>query len=70
MKPEETVVLIRHRLEQAETALEDARFLLERNRSTQSIINRSDYAMFYAALALLQYGGHVPMKHTGVLSPL
>jgi hypothetical protein len=32
----------------------DARFLLDGNRGPQSIVNRSYYAMFYAALALMQ----------------
>ncbi len=38
------------------------------NRSPQSIINRAYYAMFYAALALLQKIGKFPSKHTGVIS--
>jgi uncharacterized protein (UPF0332 family) len=60
--------MVRYRLEQAQTALEDARFLLENGRSAQSIINRAYYAMFYAVLALLQQGGNVPRKHAGVIS--
>ena len=68
MKEEEINSLIKFRLEQAETALEDARFLLEGDRSPQSIVNRAYYAMFYAALALLQKIGKVPLKHTGVIS--
>lgn len=55
-------------MEQAQSALDDAKFLLEGNRSPQSIINRSFYAMFYAALALLQKIGKVPSKHAGVIS--
>src|SRR4030042_5444393 len=65
---EEISALIRYRIEQAQTAVEDARFLLEGNRSPQSIVNRSYYAMFYAALALLQKIGKVPSKHSGVIS--
>jgi uncharacterized protein (UPF0332 family) len=65
---EEISALVRYRLEQAQTAIEDARFLLEGNRSPQSIVNRSYYAMFYSALALLQKIGKVPSKHTGVIS--
>lgn len=53
MKSEEIDQLITYRLEQAEVSLEDARFLLNGNRSPQSIVNRSYYAMFYASLALL-----------------
>lgn len=68
MKQEEIEVLIKYRLEQARTALDDARYLLEGQRSPQGIINRSYYAMFYAALALLQKAGKIPSKHAGVIS--
>ena len=53
MKPDDIKILIRYRLEQAQVALDDAKYLLEGGRSSQSIVNRSYYAMFYAALALL-----------------
>lgn len=62
MKQEEVELLIRYRLEQAQTALDDARYLLEGQRSPQGIINRSYYAMFYAAIALLQKIGKIPSK--------
>lgn len=68
MKEEEIADLVRHRIEQAQTALDDAAYLLDGNRSPQSIVNRAYYAMFYAALALLQKAGKVPSKHTGVIS--
>jgi uncharacterized protein (UPF0332 family) len=68
MKEEEITSLIKYRLEQAQTALEDARFLFEGDRSPQSIVNRGYYAIFYAALALLQKISKVPSKHTGVIS--
>jgi uncharacterized protein (UPF0332 family) len=68
MKADHIGVLVKHRLEQAGTALEDARFLLDGERSPQSIINRSYYAMFYAVLALLQTIDKVPSKHAGVIS--
>ena len=68
MKKEEIASLIRYRLEQAQIALDDAKFLLDGNRSPQSIVNRAYYAMFYATLALLQKIGKVPSKHTGVIS--
>jgi uncharacterized protein (UPF0332 family) len=68
VKEEELASLIKFRLEQAETALEDGRFLLEGDRSPQSIVNRAYYAMFYAALALLQKIGKIPSKHIGVVS--
>ena len=68
MKQEEIEVLINYRLEQAQTALDDGRYLLEGQRSPQGIINRSYYAMFYAAIALLQKIGRIPSKHAGVIS--
>jgi len=63
MKEDEIQILTQYRLEQARTALNDARFLLEGRRSPQSIVNRAYYAMFYAALALLQKIGKIPSKH-------
>jgi uncharacterized protein (UPF0332 family) len=68
LKKEDIASLIKYRLEQAQTALNDARFLLEGDRSPQSIVNRAYYAMFYSALALLQNIGMVPSKHTGAIS--
>ncbi|HPD15725.1 MAG TPA: HEPN domain-containing protein [Planctomycetota bacterium] len=58
---------MRYRLDQARTALADAKCLLDGSGSPQSIINRSYYAMFYAVLALLQRTGTVPSRHTGVI---
>ena len=68
MNREEILALVNYRLEQAQTALEDGKFLIKGGRSPQSIVNRAYYAMFYAALALLQKVGKVPSKHTGVIS--
>ena len=68
MKSEEIEILIKHRLEQAWEALDDAKYLIDGNRSPQSIVNRSYYAMFYAALALLQKISKAPSKHSGVIS--
>lgn len=68
MREEDIFSLIKHRLDQARTALDDAQYLLEGNRSPQSIVNRSFYAMFYGALALLQKIGKIPSKHSGVIS--
>ena len=68
MKNDDINILIKHRLDQAQTALDDAKFLFEGKRSSQSIVNRAYYAMFYAVLALLQKIGKVPSKHTGVIS--
>lgn len=68
MKDEDVRALLKYRLDQAQAALDDAKYLLEGKRSAQSIVNRTYYAMFYAALALLQKSGKVPSKHTGVIS--
>jgi uncharacterized protein (UPF0332 family) len=68
MKDDEVFDLVRYRLEQAQVALDDAQFLMDGNRSPQSVFNRSYYAMFYSALALLQKIGKIPSKHTGVIS--
>jgi len=68
VKEDEIADLVRHRIEQAQTALDDAAYLLDGKRSPQSIVNRAYYAMFYAVLALLQKAGKVPSKHTGVIS--
>jgi uncharacterized protein (UPF0332 family) len=68
MKGEHIDILILHRLEQARNALNDAHILLEHNGSSQSIVNRAYYGMFYSALALLQKIGSIPSKHTGVIS--
>lgn len=68
MKSEEIEILIKHRLEQAQEALDDAKYLIDGERSPQSIVNRSYYAMFYAALALLQKISKAPSKHSGVIS--
>jgi len=60
--------LVRYRLEQAYEAIEDARLLLDSERSSISIVNRAYYAMFYAVLALLQTIGKVPHKHAGAIA--
>jgi len=68
VKSDEIKILIKYRLEQAQTALDDAKYMIDGNRSPQSIVNRSYYAMFYAVLALLQKISKVPSKHSGVIS--
>lgn len=68
MTTPENAALVRYRLEQADAALDDAKFLLDGNRSPHGIVNRAYYAMFYAALALLQRTGRAPSKHAGVIS--
>jgi uncharacterized protein (UPF0332 family) len=68
MKNGEVCLLVRYRLEEAQGALRDADILIKGEGSAISVINRSYYAMFYAALALLQTIGKTSSKHTGVLS--
>ena len=68
MKDEEILVLIKHRLAQAEETLKDAKVLLAEDCSSRSIVNRAYYAMFYAVLALLQKIGKAPRKHSGAIS--
>ena len=68
MKHKEIEILVKHRIEQAREALDDAKYLIDGNRSPQSIVNRSYYAMFYVALALLQMISRAPSKHSGVIS--
>lgn len=68
MNPEHNESMIAHRMKQSIDTLSDARFLLDNNRSSWSIINRSYYGMFYAALALLQTIGEITSKHSGVIS--
>ncbi|MBI5815716.1 MAG: HEPN domain-containing protein [Nitrospinae bacterium] len=60
--------LVQLRLKQASDAINDATFLLDQRRSSQSVVNRAYYAMFYSALALLQYVSKAPSKHSGVIS--
>jgi len=57
-----------YRLQQAEEFFDEARYLLEGNKSPRSIINRIYYAMFYAILALLIFEPFSSSKHTGVIS--
>ena len=54
-----------YRLQQAEESFDEARYLLEGNKSPRSIINRIYYAMFYAILALLIFEPFSISKHTG-----
>lgn len=68
MTPEEQSILRTYRLEQADTALKDARLLVAYSGSALGIINRAYYAMFYATLALLQDRSSVPSKHSGVIT--
>ncbi|HOC67696.1 MAG TPA: HEPN domain-containing protein [Candidatus Hydrogenedentes bacterium] len=69
MKREEAIaVLVNYRMEQAFSAIEDAKCLEEGKGSVRSIINRSYYAMFYALLALLLVEGKSYSRHSGVIT--
>jgi uncharacterized protein (UPF0332 family) len=68
MKKDDAIAeLIHYRMQQAETTVADAHCLLNGNGSPQSVINRSYYAMFYAALALMLRIGKTFSKHSGVI---
>jgi len=45
--------LISYRMTQAKESLDEARYLLEGDKSLRSVANRIYYSMFYAVLALL-----------------
>ena len=60
--------LIKYRIDGANEALHDARVLKENGGSPASIVNRSYYSVFYAALALLVTVDTEPSKHSGVLA--
>jgi len=62
------LALIQHHFERACITLRDAQNLHKTEGSPVSIVNRSYYAMFYAALALLASVDQEASKHTGVLS--
>jgi uncharacterized protein (UPF0332 family) len=68
MKSQDIKTLVQHRLNQAIESLGEADVLARTGKSPRSVINRCYYAMFYAALALLQTIGKISPKHTGVLS--
>ncbi len=60
--------LVKYRLECAREALHDAHVLNENGGSAVSVVNRSYYSVFYAALALLVTVDVEPTKHAGVLA--
>ncbi|MBT3603807.1 MAG: HEPN domain-containing protein [Candidatus Latescibacteria bacterium] len=68
MSTKDIQVLVQGRMQQAKESLDDGFFLREANRSNRTIVNRTYYAAFYAALALLQTINFTPRKHSGVLS--
>ena len=60
--------LIQYRIERAHATLKDAHNLFSQNSTPASVVNRSYYSMFYAALALLATIGQQSSKHQGVLA--
>jgi len=68
MTDEKKNLLALHRLQQAKESVEEARYLLEGEKSPRSVANRIYYGMFYAVLALLIYEPYSSSRHSGVLS--
>lgn len=60
--------LVGYRLERADKSLKEAEFLLSGNMSLESVMNRLYYAMFYAALGLLEEKDMGTSKHSQVIS--
>jgi len=60
--------IVKYRIEQAKESITDTNILLHSGGSLRSVINRSYYAMFYAALALIAAKGTGSSKHSGVIS--
>ena len=65
---EELKAILKYRLKQADESIKEAEILLNSGGSFRSVINRSYYAMFYSALALISQKGTGTSKHSGVLS--
>lgn len=64
---EETLTLIKYRLERAHESLEEAKILFEREFAN-TFVNRLYYSCFYAVSALLLTKGLFSAKHSGVRS--
>lgn len=62
----EKKALIQYRMKRASLSLLDAQLLYKQGGDPSGIVNRSYYAMFYAALAMLVTIGQQPSKHQGV----
>lgn len=65
---EELHALINYRLKQADESIQEARVLLQEGMSLRAVMNRLYYALFYAALALLQKKQIGTSKHSGVIA--
>jgi len=63
---QEVVDLIKYRLEKARNTLLDAKKYIK-DATSESVVNRIYYAMFYAVNALLMTKGFSSSKHAGVL---
>lgn len=61
------LTLIQYRLDLAREVLADAQKLIKAQDSSRSIVNRSNYAMFYAVLDLLATMDLGSAKHSGVI---
>jgi uncharacterized protein (UPF0332 family) len=68
MSEENKQSLITYHLKRARETYQDALLLLNEGGSSESIINRSYYAMFYSVLALLTSQDLSSSKHSGVIS--
>ena len=67
LSPEDTAAIIKVRMENARTTVQDAQLLRDAG-SLRSSINRAYYAMFYAASALALSRGLSLSKHSAVIS--
>ncbi|MBI5682849.1 MAG: HEPN domain-containing protein [Deltaproteobacteria bacterium] len=65
---DELLLLIGHRLKQADDSIEEAKVLLKEKMSLRAVMNRLYYSMFYAVLALLQEKHLGTSKHIGAIS--
>lgn len=67
MLHEESYALAKYRLEKAKECIDDAGILLE-NGSFMASANRSYYAIFHSARAILAIDGEDRKRHSGVIS--
>jgi uncharacterized protein (UPF0332 family) len=67
MSRENTLALVRYRLEQADDAMRAAHILLDQQLSRDAV-NRAYYGMFYSVLALLVTKRLGTSKHQGAIS--
>ena len=65
---DETLALIRYRLNEADASIDEAKVLLREGMSNRAVMNRLYYAMFYTVLALLQEKQLGTSKHIGAIA--